>query len=606
MARGTERLPFYRMLPGALVAGAIGFAGAVACYCHFLQVVARTPLARWTVILGMTLAFGALAWATLCRWMLPRMAVFSLRIRIAWATISLLVGALLLVAIPVPTAPPAPLRHTLESLIFSCVAISLACMFALASGWLITRPDPPARAVHVGRWTWLGYASFCAAYWGWHLWICWPGLMSMDSVTQWCQILNGQPEDVMPICHTYTVWLLLLVWRSPAVVATAQIVGLSAVAGWMLSRWNGWGMPKGASWLACACFALMPATGNLVITLWKDIPYTIAVLALTQCVLEAVVSNGAWLRRKRHVAIVLCAALVVALFRHNGPPVAFGTLILLALCYRSYWRGLAVAWLVLAVVWLGVKYPLPPMLGIPRVPEYLVLAPVIHHLAAHTAVGDTMTEDEKSLLAEIHPLDHGQWTYDPYNICGLFYDGRFNFAQVHQRRAELVRLYLSLWLRQPSVNLKHIAKSTAYLWRITQPRNSLYDSGAPYYWGGMLVKVDLARVDPQHPREELVQVGPAPRLRPLGMLSYRDPRYNWLFCRPALYMYLFFFAVATAAFRSGCWRYLLVAGPVAIQTLFLIPYSMTSEFRYQWGVFLLGLLMSLLLLAYAPKPRKPA
>jgi len=43
MVHETERPRFYRTLLGALAAGAVGFAAAVACYCHFLQVAAHTP-----------------------------------------------------------------------------------------------------------------------------------------------------------------------------------------------------------------------------------------------------------------------------------------------------------------------------------------------------------------------------------------------------------------------------------------------------------------------------------------------------------------------------------------------------------------------------------
>src|SRR5438876_5092700 len=92
--------------------------------------------------------------------------------------------------------------------------------------------------------------------------------------------------------------------------------------------------------------------------LTKDTPFAIALLALTLLVLKVVLSEGTWSQRPGAWLLLAGVTALVALFRQNGPLAAFGTLLLLLVCYPGCRRRLAGALALALVLWVGVRGPL--------------------------------------------------------------------------------------------------------------------------------------------------------------------------------------------------------------------------------------------------------
>src|SRR5262249_15219719 len=134
--------------------------------------------------------------------------------------------------------------------------------------------------------SWLGYALCCAAAWIGYLLLFWPGLLNADSFDQWQQMETGVWVEHHPVFHTVCNWLLTRGWHSPAAVALAQILVLSAAVGWGLAGMRAAGLPAWLAALTCGFLALTPANGTMVIFLTKDTPFAIALLVLTLLVLR--------------------------------------------------------------------------------------------------------------------------------------------------------------------------------------------------------------------------------------------------------------------------------------------------------------------------------
>src|SRR5262249_36550282 len=155
---------------------------------------------------------------------------------------------------------------------------------------------------------------------------------------QWLDMESWLWVDHHPIFHTFCNWLVTRVWHTPAAVALAQILALSAVVGWALALMRSWGMPR---WLAlgtCLLLALAPGNGLMVITVAKDTPFAIALLALTVLVLKVVASGGEWLQRPWAWLGLGVTVALVSLFRQNGLVAAFGSVLALVACYPGSWR----------------------------------------------------------------------------------------------------------------------------------------------------------------------------------------------------------------------------------------------------------------------------
>src|SRR5262249_40443080 len=83
------------------------------------------------------------------------------------------------------------------------------------------------------------------------------------------------------------------------------------------------------------------------------------------------------------------------------------------------------------------------------------------------------------------------------------------------------------------------------------------------------------------------------------------PAVSWFLWRPALYLYLLLGGVVIASLRRGSPRYLLVALPVALDSLGMLFLTLAQQLRYQYGTYLVGLVVGLLLYAVRADGREP-
>jgi hypothetical protein len=158
-------------------------------------------------------------------------------------------------------------------------------------------------------------------------------------------------------------------------------------------------------------------------------------------------------------------------------------------------------------------------------------------------------------------------------------------------------VFFSLLCRRPSVNLAHMRDNTRIVWQL---------GWSPYYLCGLNLDGPQARwIDPDErlkpPKEWNLDRVAVPRGSPPGLLWATRPRLIWLTWRSALYMYLFFLGILVAAVRSRNARYLLVALPIVLQVLLMVLLGPGNDFRYHWGVYLVGMLTSGYLLLGVPK-----
>ncbi len=348
--------------------------------------------------------------------------------------------------------------------------ICLGSVLLALTMWLVTRAAAPP-AARVGRWAWLVYALPPAIVWSYYLWVFWPGLMTWDSFDQWSQMTTGRYDAAHPVLHTWTNWLLTRLWLSPAAVAIGQIVALGAVAGWGLALMRRRGMPRWLAVATCLGFALMPCNGALVITLWKDVFYSTAMLALILLLLLIVTSEGKWLESRFGWLMLAVAALLVALYRHNGPPVAFATLLVLPIAYRRYWKPLLLSLAVASGVFYGVKGPLSRAAGVVPPRNSMMFAWVLHHVAAHLAQGTPLLPPEREVLDRIVPLKDGPWPYNPYSLQPFFKHPVFGHKDPSQYvlavpARDLLRVFFALFCRRPGVDFEHWTLINAFVWRI--------------------------------------------------------------------------------------------------------------------------------------------
>lgn len=478
-----------------------------------------------------------------------------------------------------------------QSSILGADAIIIGFVVFLVGVWLVTRPANSA-PVQVSRWAWIGYALPSVVVWTIYLLAFWPGMMSPDSTDQWKQVLSGHFVDAHPAFHTMIIWLITRLWLSPAAVGLAQISALSALVGWGLALVRNWGAPRWSVWVACLLCALFPLNGLMAITFWKDIPYSIAVLALTLMVAQVIVSDGEWLKAHKHWIILGIVAASVALFRYNGLAAAFGTPLLLLVAYRRHWRVLLSALAVAIGGWLIIRGPVYDLVHVkPFRSDTFPMVYFVSQVGAHVTAGTPLTPDERAYLDRILPVAGG-WPYNCYSVAVFLWPEEryksFDWQVITADSAAFLRIYQALLIRNPVVNLRDLVCRASLVWEIKKP-HGLYPSVIP------LVADEHGRLFYILPPFNEVTLPSEGSLLPnvasqVAQIYFASTWNRWACVwRPALYLYLFLGGAALAALRQRQWKLLFITLPIILQSALLFVVIPAQDVRYQYPVFLVFL-----------------
>jgi hypothetical protein len=449
----------------------------------------------------------------------------------------------------------------------------------------------PARAASVVALHW--YAAPCLVVWSVSLLAFWPGMMSADSLYQWGQMLSGQYSDIHPAAHTLTIWLVTRVWLSPAAYALAQIGALAFTFALAMRELALAGVSRRAQMALTALFALSPVNNVMVITLWKDIPYAIALLGLFWMLLRVWRTGGGWLHSRRAVALAAVLVAAVALFRHNGPPVALLTLLAFPLVGRDVpMRQVALigGWaLILVLVVRGGVYP---AFDVAPTPRWFARQTQIHQLGAYAAHSTQLDDADRALLERLLPLDEWRRRYSCYDLSPLLYGApAINGALFDADVDAYTDLWLRLAVRDPATLIQHQWCVTSLIWRVMQPTD-----GYLHTWHKILID-DYGKDMGLTPSSVL------PGLRDLlasWLTSLERPEVVWLVWRPATYLYLTLFCVAVFCIRHRSWHTAALAMPTIAQLLVLAMLIVSHTFRYQYPVYLIALVAVGLLFVPVP------
>lgn len=369
-------------------------------------------------------------------------------------------------------------------------ALTLALVFGLAwaatvalwKGLRRTTPQPPTAPHGNPLKRILGYALPCLLVWAVYVYAYWPGIMTSDSFDQWDQAHNlALLNDWHPVAHTLLIFLLTRVWDSPAGVMLVQTLGMGLAWGGAMAACEAHGAPRRLLLPLTLVFALLPFNGILLVSLWKDIPYTIATLGLVLLLGQVVLSQGAWLETHWRALLLGLTLAGVGLLRHNGLAVLGLTLALLILFYaRRRWRGVVLtgvtALATLLVVQNGLAFGL--LKAAPNDPAVSYVVP-IQHISAVIHAGGQVTPQEQAILERIAPLDVWGKAYLRYNADSLSKPWGYQkdpqvLEKIGQNRDGLLRVFLAQAMRHPRTVLTSELDLTTIVWRITPPNSAEY------------------------------------------------------------------------------------------------------------------------------------
>jgi hypothetical protein len=424
----------------------------------------------------------------------------------------------------------------------------------------------------------LPYAAICGLY----LVAFWPGILSVDSLDQWAQLRLLRITPYHPPAHTLTNWLITRLWLSPAAVALAQIAAMTLALCAVLWQCARRGAPAWLRWLTALWLAIVPANGFLTITLWKDIPYAIAHVLVAALSLRLADPEDDALRRPAFLAALVATLTAMAVYRHNGLPVAAAFLVylLIVVARRERPRVLAVAALT-AVGIVTIQQTITVLFHPGPIPAALRYQTPIHQVAAVVASDEPIDPGDEALIARLMPLQEWKSRYRCTGMVPLITPGGLDYAALDREEAAFLRLWGRWLMAHPAIVAKHQACVTGMLWRPGAPL-VFAETAAPLPYGAELG----------------VETRPLSATLHAWLLSVyrfslrRSPQA--IFWGPAVHWWVVCVCALAVGLRRRSGRALLPFLPAIAHTLVLMLLLPSSEFRLQYPVYLIGILSPLM------------
>lgn len=447
------------------------------------------------------------------------------------------------------------------------------------------------------RAAWLAYMLPMVLLWGFTLLVFWPGIMSGDSMTLWSQNLVSEYSDWQSAFYAVLLAGLMKIWYSPAFIAILQILLFSFLVAWGLKALQDEGVSKIVLWVVSILFAISPLNNLYANTLWRDIPYALAVMWLTVIAVKIYLNQGKWAAGWGWVWLGL-SGFLIAILRQNGIPVAFALLILLPFFYRKYWKQLTGALLLCLALFLFMKGPVYSWLNVDRSKSGQSNLILLHHIAAHLDADTPLTADEETYINSFLPIP--DWNYYCCYVGTISYDNDFERDRFLVSSSENRALALDLFLRDPLVDVKHTVCSGELAWRFNDNQCYMKSTHGFNSWVpgevSWIVPNDAGLKD-----HSKISTLVTPYVDALRIFGFRDD-FLVLYLRPALYLYLAAFFVIVVIVRRNDYRAALIVLPLAMQSAILFLVSYAPAIRYQYSSYLVGLYM--LGLLFLPSPDK--
>ena len=422
-------------------------------------------------------------------------------------------------------------------------------------------------------------------------WLGWfPGFLSSDSIDQLGQATAFEFQNFHPVTHTFSLWVVMQVWNDPGAITLVQVLLLAGLLGYTARRLTQVGVPW---WLASAAAfttAAIPMVAATTITIWKDVPYSIAMLwAFAELLVLARDREAFWTGRSGPLRLGIALAFMWVL-RANGLITVLLFLIALGIGFRGRLRAL----LPTAVAAVGVGLLLPALLLwiLPSNATAIEPAEVFMPDVASVVVHDRQWFNASDLLLveAVGPLPIWEQQYRCSDSTPLLFHSEFHTSVARgdpwAYRGLVARTAIS---HIPTV-AGHRWCAAAYLFWPVQPAGSFLHR-PPFDIPPNTLGIARAPISDRAFSVTFNQYQWIERTEVI-----------WLTWRPALVILIGFATYLGIAFRRRL-RALLWGGILAAaQLINVVATTPAQEFRYAFGLYLVSL-MSLPLLWLMVRPQ---
>ncbi|MDF2865557.1 MAG: rfaG [Clostridia bacterium] len=400
----------------------------------------------------------------------------------------------------------------------------------------------------------------------------WPGISTYDGNYQWNQVQNNYITDAHPFLSTYFMKVLSNIWNSKTIVLLFQILAFSFIWTCICKslRKKDSGIKVQVIYTIITC--LMPIIFVYSITLWKDVIYSYALLALTLMLYVGIKKE--WKYRTLDLISIAFLLVFIQGYRHNGIVVSVITLlILLVLLFKNKVKkkAILVFGACLVIFYLMIAIPkqiiVKPSLDIMGAKEGITI------LMTGSLIKDNVEMEPQDLeyLNTLMPIDLWRELYTPYLINTVCLSPSFNREKTEKTYDQLLKIFVKYAVKNPGSIIVHYIKADALLW-------SPYPLGYTYIfdfseWGPPEHYGFDSKVQSKFEQGKTFFDG-------IINASMTNRYVRNILYRPATAMYLAIAIIIFIVHKTKNKKYYFVLLPMLLNTLSYIPVNLAQDLRY--------------------------
>lgn len=409
------------------------------------------------------------------------------------------------------------------------------------------------------------------------LFLCkYPGFLTMDSVLQVEQTINGVYTNSHPFYHTMLLKLFLslgmaLFGNMNAAVATYMVFQICFMAlcfAFAVATMKEAGAPSWSVIALVAFFALMPYHIVYSFTLWKDVVFGGVVLLYTMFLFRMLKSIG---NGTLNTIGLIVAGMGYCLFRNNGFIAFVGVTALFLVIFKLQHKKLIVIMAAVIVACFVLKHPVLKAFDVAQPDLMESLSIPIQQVARDVIENDDFTEEESNLISQVVDVERVPDTYEWYiadPMKNLIRESH-NQQAISEHKSEYLGLYLSRVCKHPWTYVRAWIDQTKGYWNSGYPYWiwCLYTDGKDI---GIYSTVHLGWMD-KMVNSYLSHFSKYQALKPFFSIGF--------------FVWCVLLCLYVAIIRKDRVLALMTIPSLMVVTTLLVATPVFSEFRYAYSVF---------------------
>lgn len=298
-----------------------------------------------------------------------------------------------------------------------------------------------------------------------------PGVITADSMGQICQSLGiYNITNHHPVFHTFFIGIAMNIGKAledynlgVAIYSIVQMIVASGIFSFAIYYMAKRNVDARFRVLTLLFYAFYPVNALYSITMWKDIPFAVAMLIFTIMMTEIAINQDHFMKSKRKNVLLVISMLLVILFRNNGFYVVLLMIPCLFIFARQHYKKLIVISCIVLATYMIWKGPIFSILNIKEGSSREALSIPLQQFARITKYhSDTLTEEERWRIYKYLPTDTLAEDYTPKISDPV--KNNFSNEAFAEDKAGFIKLWIKLCLKYPRAAIESFLCNSYGYW----------------------------------------------------------------------------------------------------------------------------------------------